>query len=418
MKLKNITDFFYKYYFCLWVLCYLLGIVSTSISPAAIMGFVNILLVVGMAINSRMGAKLSVRKERLTISIYFIWVLISAVISTTVQSFSTSIKTFIYVVTPIFLVFYKADNGNEIEFWKSYLLGIVFNDVFGAICFYTKPGFFVDFLQRYSEFALTQVNHHAGFGRLVTLFGSIETGVLSAVGAVVSLWFLINKSKHEVVYVFSLMICLIALVLTQQRGPLFGFFICVFFIFLYSIRERLLKFRYLIAMVLAIIGVMIVLMNSKRTVYQWIIERISNPMSAFDERYNYQFDVLTRNNVFEWIFGRGLGSLGYFVETSTIETRVFDQMYFNMIGEIGLLGTLLFIIMTLKTFRPFLQNVKRLFAPFFIVVIILIDGLGTTITYAMSVMPVFWVSIKQLYGQNKLINQDTFHRSITVVSYD
>ena len=416
--MNKLFKLLFDYYFVLWVFSYFICI-FVHFSPVLFMGLINIFLAIGFFI-SEVTKNNSIKKDGLIVLVFIGWLLLSFLLSTVLNGISVSFQSAIYVFSPLVLLFYGGKYGKCRTFWRNFIVGIVFNNVFGIICFYTKASFFVSYLENYSEYGLEQVMHHSGYGRLVTFFGCIETAILSAFGVIACLWFLITNCQKKVFAVISMIVNMSALILTQQRGPLFAVAFCLLFVLLYSLfKKRLIKIKYIFFLFLAIFGVMGILFIYKNTVFTWIIERISNPASAFEERYDYQFDILTQNSLIEWIIGRGVGSLGFFVENSTKQTRIFDQMYFNMIGEIGIIGSLLFLIICLKTIRPFLKNVRGLFGPFFIVMVVLIDGLGTTLSYYMPIMPIFWVSIGMLlinkevkkvhtYIEKPVISKDNF----------
>ena len=318
---------------------------------------------------------------------------------------ATTLSSYIYVATPIFLSFSNKNYlVNKDKFFKAALIAIVFNDIFGIFCFYLKPSFFVSFIQRTSQSSYAQLMHHAGVGRLVTIFGSIETAIFSGFGILISLGILVNKTKKNRFYVFSLLICFVALILTQQRGPLFALMVVFVVIGINLHRQKLIKTRYLILIIVAAIVTLGILYVYKPTVFYWEIERILNPSDAVNERYDYQWDVLVNNlSIIQWVTGKGIGAFGFFVDVSTRLTRIFDQMYFNIIGELGIIGLLLIVIIFFRCMKSFLTDNRHYFIPFFIVFMFFFGGLGTTLTYYPQITAIVWFSVGML-----LNNKDAY----------
>lgn len=402
--LKSFKHLLFEGYYCFWIISYFLRVFIPSFRPALFMMIINVLLVLIKAVSFFYADKKSISSSNIVVYFLIIWCFLSSVISLVHNEITVVYNSFIYLFFPIILFFYGDDKEIDYDlFWYVYLLTIVANNILGIICFYTKASFFINYLYYSSDSAYLQITHHAGAGRLVTLLGSIETGVLSGIGIIVAIGLLMKKKYNRIVVVICMIVCLVALILTQQRGPLFALFVCFLFTFLYSLfKRKIIKLRFFVIILVTIAIVLYILSIKNPIVFEWIIDRIQNPSDAINERYDYQWDVLKNNlGYFDWIIGRGLGSFGFFVEESTRQTRIFDQMYFNILGEIGIIGFSLFFLIILKCSVSFIKDVKSLFAPFFTLFLILFVGLGTTLTYYPQIMPAFWISAGYLFKNMK-----------------
>lgn len=316
------------------------------------------------------------------------------------QSVGVFVNSAIYVITPLacFLSVPKMDETKD-KFYLSYLTALTVNNIFGIICFYTKPSFFVDYIYRTSSAAYEQVMHHAGFGRLITLFGSIETGVLSGVAVMVGV-LLLQRYRRNKFILLSIVVNFAAVILSQQRGPFFSIIMLMAFIIVYSTikGKRVINPIIPVIIIIVFVATMYFLYSYKHTVFEWMVNRLTNPSSAINDRYDYQWDVVKNDtNLIQWLFGKGLGHVGLFVEDTAITKRIWDNMYFNMIAEIGLFGLVSFALIVLKCTKQFLLNVQvnaLYFAPFFAVAF---QGMGTTMNYYPQIMAMFWFSVGCLY---------------------
>lgn len=316
------------------------------------------------------------------------------------DSFSVYLNSLIYVVTPM-ACFSSGNNTlvDEDKFYKSFLIAITANNIFGIPCFYLKPQFFVDFIARTNSFGLEQVLHVAGYGRLITLFGSIETGVLSAIAVLISI-LLIRKESKKLLLIFSIVVNLSALLLTQQRGALFAFVAFVIALIVQSAlkKEGLIK-PSLVIFLVVVGGVTFGLLSVyKPVVLDWIVTRIKNPTAAITSRYSYQWDVVVKDtNIFEWIFGKGLGNKGFFVEINDSYHRIFDNMYFNILAEVGILGLCMFVYCIIKCAIKTLNNMALYGICAIAIFVVAVQGLGTTLIYYPQIMAIYWFSVGRYY---------------------
>lgn len=403
VSIKKIEKTIVNNYFVILFLSYALNF-FISFRPAVFLIFINLLLLLIRTFY------INIKVRCIPIYLFCFYLFISLIISIVNNSVEQAFNSYLYIFTPCVLFFSLDNDEVEIDYLLiSFVIASFLNEIIGLSCFYTKPDFFVDFLLRTNLPAYEQLMHHAGYGRMVTMFGSIETAQFAAITIIVCIGFIYYRSKFKPFCIIALVLSGVVLVLTQQRGPLFALAIGMVYLFV-RYRGRIIRPRLLVLFSVILLFVMHVLYLYLPTVFEWILERISNPSAAIESRYDYQWDVLTDNlYLFEWLIGKGIGSFGFFVNVSTIHTRIFDQMYFNIIGEEGILGLIIFIAIVIKCFSFFLQKPKVLFVPAFIIFEIVFTGLGTTLIYYPPIMPLFWVSVGMImyqhYFKDSLMNE-------------
>lgn len=316
------------------------------------------------------------------------------------QGISVYVNSAIYVITPIvcFMATPRSKEGVN-KFYRSFLMAETINNIFGIICFYLKPTFYVNYIYRTSSAAYEQVMHHAGFGRLITLFGSIETGVLAGVGVMIGILLLQRYQKDKMI-IIAIIVNFAAVILSQQRGPFFSIILLLGFLIIYSILKgkRIINPVIPIVIILVFIATMFFLYTYKHTVFVWMTERLTNPSSAINDRYDYQWDVVKNDtSIFQWLLGKGLGHVGLFVTDTAITKRIWDNMYFNMISEIGIIGFSIFIFIILRCSKVFITDIianALYFAPVFAIAF---QGMGTTMNYYPQIMGMFWFSVGCLF---------------------
>lgn len=399
--LGRIEAFVFNNYYFFVIIGYLIN-VFTGFRPGVFIMFLNcILLLCSM---SRCFKKRKMKWNTVTL---FILIQILSFIMFLMQDSGIYVyfQSFIYLVTPCACYFSLSNlECKSSSFFKSFVLAITINCLFGIPCFYLKPSFFVSYVTRTSVFHIDQVLHIAGLGRLITLFGSIETGVLSAIVVIISLFMLEKENKK--LYKFALVINLVAVVLSQQRGALFSVILFILYIIIHPFegKKRIIKFSTILGIAIGIGVTFLLLSIYKPEIVVWMTDKMKNPFDAITQRYDYQWRVVTTDtNIMEWLFGKGLGSLGFFVEINDIYHRIFDNMYFNIIGEVGLIGFLIFIIIIFTCFKRFAKN-TLINGPFIAAIfVVAFQGLGTTLIYYPQIMAVFWFSVGHFYNCAKEI---------------
>lgn len=396
MYFKKMEEFLITHYYLFIIGGYFLRII-TEFRPGLFILILNVLLLGCHII-------VNIRNHRIKVTsvTFFTLCLFLSVIMFlwNDQSLSVYINSAIYVITPIvcYLTTPETMEGRE-KFYKSYLTAITINNIFGIICFYLKPGFYVDYVYRTSSAAYEQVMHHAGYGRLITLFGSIETGVLAGVGVLVGI-LLLQRYKKDKLIIVAIIVNFAAVILSQQRGPFFSLVLLLGFIIVYSTikGKRVINPLIPILIIAVFIGTMFFLYTYKHTVFNWMVERLTNPSAAINDRYDYQWDVVKNGtNIIQWLFGKGVGHVGFFIEDTAISKRIWDNMYFNMLAEIGILGFSLFLFTFLRCFRVVISDINKnalFFAPVFAIAF---QGMGTSMNYYPQIMGMFWFSVGCLY---------------------
>lgn len=412
MNFNKMEDFLITHYYTFIIGGYFLRIL-TEFRPGLFILLINIVLLgLHIMINSKSHKIIATPVTLFSVSLFFSFVMFLM----NDQSLSVYVNSAIYVITPIVCFFVTPKNNEEIDkFYRSFLLAITINNTLGIICFYLKPSFYVDYIYRTNSAAYEQVMHHAGFGRLITLFGSIETGVLAGVGVMTGI-LLMQKYKGDKKIIITIIVNFTAVILSQQRGPFFSLILLLGFIVGYSILtgNKIISPLILVLLFAVFIATMFFLYTYKQTVFLWITERLTNPSSAINDRYDYQWYVVKNNtNILQWLFGKGLGHVGLFISDTAITKRIWDNMYFNMISEIGLVGVSFFIIIILRCTRIFGSDVSNnalYFAPVFAIAF---QGMGTTMNYYPQIMGMFWFSVGCLFHKT-YGSQSCNHKKVNV----
>lgn len=162
-----------------------------------------------------------------------------------------------------------------------------------------------------------------------------------------------TKFKVRVFLLISLILMSSAMLLTLSRGGLIALFSALVLFFAKAAKPRTFIpiFMVLIALILVIV------LNPLGAV---IIERISSfeRSASYFTRVNFYEDVWKTFLSYP-ITGVGLGNLGYYAQFVISSQASAHNIILGMLGETGLIGTGLFILLFLKFFKDIIHKFKN-----------------------------------------------------------
>ncbi len=382
-----------NYYYLFFIIVYMASIITLKVRPASILFIISLILII----------ELFLKKKSLLLKKNFAMIVfISYVVSSGIWfvfnelPFSVYVMAIIYNCINMFFFFFPNVYKNKVsKFYFWYIFAIIINSVFGIFCFFTKPEFYVTFWSKQKYSGYQEIFNIGNAGRLQTIFGSIETGMISIIGLAISFGILTeSKGKKGK---FALLICAFASILTQQRGPIFaGIFITIASIYLMCFKWKIIKLRYFV-IVASLLAVNMFILNKYRPVtLKFISDRLTNPFNALAGRFeNVLF--IKDFDVFQYMVGNGIGSHSFLANSYKSSQIIYDGGYFNIIAELGLIGLSIFLYITLKAIIYSLKDIREKYIDLFIIIAVLFDCIGTTIFYYPQIMPVFWFAVGRAY---------------------
>lgn len=300
------------------------------------------------------------------------------------------------------LFFYTAGSiiGSEEEKIRKnvyYLICINFIMItIGLILHFVKPSFFLSFQHRILGELFEFYN--GKYPRLTSYIGnSMILGVISSVSTILTLEYLRNSYKK---YIF-LIIFITGVVLSLQRGAWVSLVIGFFLYFILYVSKSGLRFKANVATKLLVIIPIVVIpffiFISGRINLLQLTNRIKNIGNALLERmvtWDNAFTILKENP-----FGAGLGVLSHKAASLGFVYAIPDANYFRIAGENGVLGILVFLIMSFLSLIISLR--KRLFAIFVALIIFYFQAIGTNVFDLYYSSFIFWFLLGIVFKQSK-----------------
>ena len=191
-------------------------------------------------------------------------------------------------------------------------------------------------------------------------------------------------------------------VMTSQRSSWVGSILLILFLLLYLLRTKKRKVFFQVSSIF-VIGIIAIFIIYGRNLFveTQVTSKSLSRYNAIGERFTTWSRLFENTNI--W-FGRGLGTGGHRARSISALDTVTDGNYAKIIGETGIVGIVLFImICILWLSRQFKDNFKDK-AAIFIIVFILLQAFGSNIIALQVTAPVFWVAMGIKNNQNIAYN--------------
>ncbi len=311
--------------------------------------------------------------------------------------------------------------GNR--FYEKIMLSTSVCMLIGIVLYVTTPSWFVERrieIAEMTSWSGTKYDENSLLSHMrfsSYLLEGYEAQTFAMFALATALFTFFKKSFHGKKWVGILLILInyVAAVLTQQRVAMVSATFSVLFYYLYGNKRgrrkqsKILILTFASIALLAIIVIPIYFGDRAEQLQSLLIDRMDNMSvsGALQER-NYQksiFDSWTMP-----ITGIGLGSGGAIAGSYGLP-HVNDAGYYQMLYEIGLIGSMLFVFLIGRTLIRAIKHMKVYLIELVIIMFFLVALLGSNILNFgyMIVMP-FWYSIGRIWNihnyKEALFNKD------------
>lgn len=265
------------------------------------------------------------------------------------------------------------------KFYKNLLYAIMFGIFVGFCLYITKPGFYLSYLKLYGYSST----------RLSSFWGSIIVGSLSVIAVLISGKKLIESKLKD-----GKKFCLISVfscVFSMQRAAWITC-LCVLLVlhYLAFFKWRLIKVRYIvIETTLLFIAAYLLRMPLIHMIENWISEHSGSQTGMFSSRTGQWISVIKQSDL---LFGQGLGTVGH-KALDFEEFIIADGGLIKLFCESGVIGTFIFISIMLLAIRNGFCFLRNYYMELGIILVMLLQSIGSNIIAFQILTPVFWLSI-------------------------
>lgn len=331
-------------------------------------------------------------------------------------SFAAFCQEVITSIFPIFL-YYGMDYANRERLYFDIVFSVLLCVIIGIVLYITLPQFYLDYAC-FEGFAATNRAIHVRQG-LSSYIGRIPLGTYVVVAAAVCLKDYIKRGRKASLYLMMLFV--LASALTAQRSSWFG--CALLLMVLLRSMAKTIRLKFLCVFFATIIIAMFanlggfnnfsffdneVMGNSQ------IATKSINVLDAVDERFLTWSNLINNTNI---VVGRGLGTGGHRARSVSRSDTVTDGNYMKMLGEIGVIGLVLFFLATISALVKLKEN-KENDVALFIVFFILLQNFGSNITALQITAPLYWMGLgffkisDDCMGMSSCVTIEKFHNQI------
>ncbi len=298
-----------------------------------------------------------------------------------------------------------------IRFYEKIMLSTSVCMFIGIILYVTTPSWFVE--RRIEIANMTSwsgttydensVLSHMRFSSYLIESYEAQTFAMFALATSLFVFFKKNYNEKQWFGVSLILINYVAAILTQQRVAMVAATFSVLFYYLYGKikgrrkQSKILIHTFTLIVFLAIIVIPIYFGDRAEQLQSSLIDRMDNMSvsGALQER-NYQkaiFDSWTMP-----ITGKGLGSGGAIAGSYGLP-HVNDAGYYQMLYEIGIIGSMLFVILIGRTLIRAIKHMKVYLIELVIIMFFLVALLGANIlNFGYMVVVPFWYAIGRVWN--------------------
>lgn len=292
-------------------------------------------------------------------------------------------------ILPMFFFYFSfKEKANNFKFYYITLCILIISFLLGYYLWTNDS-------EEYKIFMETTEGPGTGIDFFQSLYGLTATGTFGVIGFLISAHIVLNShGKHGKI---AMVICILATVFTFRRGSMASLFIA--FIVLHFVgyfKFNFIKVRYFFVEIFFVVFIYKYYLKDFNFFFESLIERSSMISEAVGER-SFTWAVAFQD--WSFIFGKGLGSIGH-KSIGFSKVLIADGNYFKMIGEIGIFGTLLFLLILIASFWNGIVDFKNKFLDVGIVFCICLIGVGSNILTFQSIAPIFWFAIGRLANSN------------------
>lgn len=356
-----------------------------SIRVGVYASFIMCLILLGLLIKGKIS--MTIRKTDVYV-LYF--VLYSAATVITYFGSDIPISVFISSVSNTLLpmIFYIAGR-NGIKFKKkSYYFALDICCLIGIFLLFTRPEWYVLYCRE----------RGISYTRLSSGIGSVAVGTLSSIALIYAISDICESKgkKGKLQYMFSLAFVFLSMQRSAWVVSILSVIVMHYYIFC---KWNSVKKNYLFVELFTIIcGLIVFRKPIISMITRWMLEKSSHGNLGMISSRSSQWIIGLENS--NWLFGSGFGMRGQ-KAMQFVEVFIGDGGWIVLLCEVGIVGVGLFILILARSANKGFYSFKKLYAPILIIIIFLLQAIGSNVFMFQLMAPLFWMSVGEIEALKK-----------------
>lgn len=401
MKDKNNTMLFNLpkigiWYYPIIMVGYILTLVSGSIHPGLIASALLVLVLIQSIFDCHRANKASgfsflrLNTIDLLVLMYFVYNLLSGIwctafgmpLSIWAGEFSTGILTMVF-----YLLGRTLNDADRDKLYMLFIISVYVVCLLGVVLYILAPQFYLDYLYEYSY--ISKADTATMRIRMISVIGSILVGYLSVVGMLVSSRIVLNNDgKKGKLLLFAGF--LFAFLSNQRSAMVVAIIVLVYVNYLVFFVYKLVSKKIFIAELVTIGAGFLCLCAVYFKVILKIYYRLESLPGAIGQRSDQWIGAI--NNMSNLWLGNGLGASGHRAGELN-DYIIADGGIAKLFVENGVVGFSIFVFLMIVTIKYSVKNLRLLACELGIVVIALMQSVGSNILTFQLATPIFWFAI-------------------------
>ena len=317
---------------------------------------------------------------------------------------------FFFQVCPFMCYFIARTNDLEFEtVLKKMVVPITIIMVLGVYFHLAQPEWYTALkwtviYNRYGSQHITD-NHVIEHMRLSSIFDSsyyvAYATFFFSTYLLYALTFKALQSNKQVLYVALLILCVVVLIFANHRSTILGFIIAYLFCFVKGKNKAIRRYFVLGACVIAVIFIVIVFSSEEYLNYITMRFEGVTTKEGFQDRFDHTGG---EQNLFT-LFGEGFGR--YSIRAREYDGwALIDSQYQNILGELGIVGLTLFVIILVITAVEAFINSNRVGLEFCVFLFYVVTFLGASALVIDSEYSfIFWYALGKINQKSSYSTQ-------------
>ena len=380
-----------EYYYIFVMIGYVLTLVTDKMRP----GIFATILLLCVALELLLKRRISVNTtiDYLVIA-YFIYNLLSIIwLMDSGLPATIYFEEFVCSVLPIlFYMVGKTAAERTPNFYRLFILAVVFICTVGLILYITAPKFYIDYLFELQYISDTDASTMRI--RMISVIGSTVLGYLAVCGMLASAYFIRDEKKKTASIIFFFLNMFFAFMSNQRSAMVVAILVFVYMNYLIFFVFKMMKKKYLLmelgAMLLAFIALCVVYMGAVMKIYYRLVS-LPGAIGQRSEQW-----VVAMNTLHSTWLGNGLGANGHKAIGYEGANVIADGGLVKLFCEEGVVGFSILLFILLLAYRKGIQELEQYYVEIGIISIALLQSIGSNILAFQLATPIFWFAIGRI----------------------
>ncbi|MCR5106634.1 MAG: hypothetical protein K6B28_00570 [Lachnospiraceae bacterium] len=388
----------YEWYYILVILGYVATLFTDKMRPGVFAAALMLIILARMTYKKQFSVKST---TDILILVYFFYNIIS-VFWLKASGLPVTVHLNEFVVSVLPMIFYFVGKSCDTDekkdsFYSKFVAALLIVGFLGIFFHIFAPQFYIDYSFRYSF--ISKADAQTSRVRMDSVVGCTVLGALGVSGMLAGAHF-IDRKDTRLKGIFFILCNFIFAVLSNQRSAMVASLIVIVYInylifWQFDIVDRK-YFRYEMVMIIAALTALWFIDNSLVMKIWWRLESLPLAVSERSEQW-----IAAINNMYSTWFGNGLGANGHKALGLEDTHVIADGGLIKLYCEEGIIGLSLYIYILIISLKKGIGAIKRYYVEVGIIVIALLQSIGSNILAFQPVAPIFWFALGVINEEDK-----------------